>query len=177
MKGWSPFEYGTTLSTWQQCLSASRARDPCTPHSTTLTLPPAVEVQPAALRLVCLPPPLPNHHYHPTRGCELQQLGGQHMALSIMSLEVKKRERCEAQPSSLDTIWKRNETHQVWLTLDLQCRVLFLTLANWEICFIFPLRQSWNRITFKKLRFFWGGDVWMADKVKGHISVGMCQFV
>ncbi|CAJ1056822.1 multiple C2 and transmembrane domain-containing protein 2 [Xyrichtys novacula] len=28
----------------------------------------------------------------PDRGCELQQLGGQHMALSITSLEVKKRE-------------------------------------------------------------------------------------
>ncbi|GLD58668.1 multiple C2 and transmembrane domain-containing protein 2-like isoform X1, partial [Lates japonicus] len=38
------------------------------------------------------------------RGCELQQLGGQHMVLSITSLEVKKRERCKAQPSSLDII-------------------------------------------------------------------------
>ncbi|KAK2842232.1 hypothetical protein Q5P01_012432 [Channa striata] len=38
------------------------------------------------------------------RGYELQQLGGQHIALSITSLEVKKREHCKAQSSSLDII-------------------------------------------------------------------------
>lgn len=41
------------------------------------------------------------------------------MALSITSLEVKKRERCKAQPSSLEIILKRNEKRRVWLTLDL----------------------------------------------------------
>lgn len=47
------------------------------------------------------------------RGCELQQLRGQHMALSITSLEVKKRERCKAQPLSLYHL-ERNERE--WLT-------------------------------------------------------------
>lgn len=57
MKGWSLFKCGTMQSTWQQCSSASRARDPVHPHHTTLTLPPAAEGQPATLWLVCLPPP------------------------------------------------------------------------------------------------------------------------
>lgn len=52
--------------------------------------------QPHSALCVCHPPP--------DRGCELQQLGGQHMALSITSVEVKKREHCKTQPSSLDVI-------------------------------------------------------------------------
>lgn len=58
--GWKAgllFEYGTTQSTWQQMLQCQQSPWPCAPHHTTLTLPPAAEGQPAALWLVCLPPP------------------------------------------------------------------------------------------------------------------------
>lgn len=113
LHGHSGWKAGLPLNIARRCPPDNNASVPAEPMT---PVDPAVPPQRRLLLLwgsqplsgLCVfsPPststPTPPPHSH--RGCELQQLGGQHMALSITSLEVKKRERCKAQPSSLDII-------------------------------------------------------------------------